>query len=82
MQSIHCQCNYGPQEDFYDEEDETWHGEIIKTTNEILAIIYQQKSLMKRNNVPFKFIKQLEAVIFGNPFSSCSKEKKVTNYFK
>ena len=82
MQSIHHPCNDAPQEDSDDEEDETPHAKLIKTTNEFLAIIDQQKAFMKRNKVHVELVKQLETLIVGNQISLCSKEKEVTDYFK
>ena len=82
LQSIHCPCNDAPQEDSDNEEDETPHAKLIKTTNEFLAKIDQQKAFMKRNKVPVELVKQLETLIVGNQISLCSKEKEVTDYFK
>ena len=82
MQSIHHPCNDAPQEVSDDEEDETPHAKLIKTTNEFLAIIDQQKAFMKRSKVPVELVEQLETLIVGNQISLCSKEKEVTDYFK
>ena len=71
-----------PQEDSDDEEDETPHAKLIKTTNEFVTVIVQQKAFMKRNKVPVELVKQLETLIVGNQISLCSKEKEVTDYFK
>ena len=75
-------CNDAPQEDSDDEGNETPHAKLIKTTNEFLAIIDQQKAFMKRNKVPVELVEQLETLIVGNQISLCSKEKEVTDYFK
>ena len=55
---------------------------MIKSTNEFLAIIDQQKPFMKRNKLPVELVKQLETLIVGNQISLCNKQKEVTNYFK
>ena len=74
--------NDATQEESDDEEDETPPAKLIKTTNEFLAIIDQQKAFMKRNKLPAELVKQLEILIVGNQISLCSKQKEVTNYFK
>ena len=70
------------QEESDDEEDETPPAKLIKSTDEFLAIINQQKAFMKRNKLPVKLVKQLETLIVGNQISLCSQQKEVTNYFK
>ena len=65
-----------------DEEEENPPAKLIKSTNEFLAIIDQQKAFMKRNKLPVKLVKQLETLIVGNQIPLCSKPKEVTNYFK
>ena len=74
--------NDAPQEESDDEDNETLLAKLVKSTNEFLAIIDQQKAFMKRNKLPVKLVKQLETLIVGNQFSLCSKQKEVTNYFK
>ena len=71
-----------PQEESDDEEEENPPAKLIKSTNEFLAIIDQQKAFMKRNNLPVQLVKQLETLIVGNQISLCSKQKEVTDYFK
>ena len=77
-----CTENDAPQEESDDEEDEAPPAKLIKSTNEFLAIIDQQKAFMKRNKFPVKLVKQLETVTVGNQISLCSKKKEVTDYFK
>ena len=77
-----CTENDAPQEESEDEEDEAPHAKMIKSTNEFLAIINQQRAFMKRNNLPVKLVKQLEALIVGNQIALCNKQKEVTDYFK
>ena len=77
-----CTENDAPQEESDDEEDEAPPVKLIKTTNEFLAIIDQQKAFMKRNKLPIKLVKQLQTLIVGNQISLCSKQKEVTGYFK
>ena len=74
--------NDAPQEESDDEEEENPHAKLIKSTNEFLAIINQQKAFMKRNKLPVEFVQQLETLIVGNQIALCSKQKEVTNYFK
>ena len=74
--------NDAPQEESDDEEEENPPAKLIKSTNEFLAIIDQQKAFMKRNKLPVKLVKQLETIIVGNQISLCSKQKEVTDYFK
>ena len=54
------------QEESEDEEDKTPHTKLIKSTNEFLAIVYQQRTFMKRNNLPVELVEQLETLIVGN----------------
>ena len=70
------------QEESDDEEDKIPPTKLIKSTNEVLAIIDQQKTFMKRNKLPVELVKQLETLIVGNHISLCSKQKEVTDYFK
>ena len=77
-----CTENDAPQEESDDEEDEAPPAKLIKSTNEFLAIIDQQKAFMKRHKLPVKLVEQLETLIVGNQISLCSKQKEVTNYFK
>ena len=77
-----CTENDAPQEESDDVEDENPPAKLIKSTNEFLAIINQQKAFMKRNKLPIKLVKQLETLIVGNQISLCSKQKEVTDYFK
>ena len=58
--------NDAPQEESDDEEEENPPAKWIKSTNEFLAIIDQQKAFMKRNNLPVKLVEQLETLIVGN----------------
>ena len=74
--------NDAPQEESEDEEVEAPHAKMIKSTNEFLAIINQQRAFMKRNNLPVEIVKQLETLIVGNQIALCNKQKEVTNYFK
>ena len=74
--------NDAPQEESDDEEEENPPAKLIKSTNEFLAIIDQQKAFMKRKKLPVKLFKQLETLIVGNQISVSSKQKEVTNYFK
>ena len=71
-----------PQEESDDEEEENPPAKLIKSTNEFLAIIDQQKAFMKRNKLPVELVEQLETLIVGNQISLCSKQKEVTSYFK
>ena len=64
--TLFIQKNNAPQEESDDEEDETPPAKLIKSTNEFLAIIDQQKAFMKRNKLPVKLVKQLETLIVGN----------------
>ena len=77
-----CTENDAPQEESDDEEDEVPPVKLIKSTNEVLAMINQQKAFMKRNKLPVELVKQLETLIVGNQISLCSKQKEVTDYFK
>ena len=70
-----CTENDAPQEESDNEEDEAPHAKMIKSTNEFLTIIDQQRAFMKRNNLP-------ETLIVGNQITLCNKQKEVTNYFK
>ena len=74
--------NDAPQEESDDEEEENPPAKLIKSTNEFLAIINQQKAFTKRNKLPVELVKQLETLIVGNQISLCSKKKEVTDYFK
>ena len=74
--------NDAPQEESDDEEEENPPAKLIKSTNEFLAIINQQKAIMKRNKLPVELVKQLETLIVGNQISLYSKQKEVTDYFK
>ena len=74
--------NDAPQEESDDEEEENPPAKLIKSTNEFLAIIDQQKAFMKRNKLPVKLVKQFETLIVGNQISLCSKQKEVIDYFK
>ena len=49
-----CTENDAPQEESDDEEDENPPAKLIKSTNEFLAIIDQQKAFIKRNKLPVK----------------------------
>ena len=73
--------NDAPQEEFNDEEENP-PAKLIKSTNEFLAIIDQQKAFMKRNKLPVELVEQLETLIVGNQIALCSKQKEVTDYFK
>ena len=77
-----CTENDAPQEESEDEEDEAPHAKMIKSTNEFLTIIDQQRAFMKRNNLPVELVEQLETLIVGNQIALCNKQKEVTNYFK
>ena len=55
--------NDAPQEESDDEEEENPPAKLIKSTNEFLAIIDQQKAFMKRNKLPVKLVEQLETSI-------------------
>ena len=77
-----CTENDAPQEESNDEEEENPPAKLIKSTNEFLAIIKQQKAFMKRNKLPVELVKQLETLIVGNQIALCSKQKEVTDYFK
>ena len=74
--------NDAPHEESDDEEEVNPPAKLIKSTNEFLAIINQQKAFMKRNKLPVKLVKQLETLIVGNQIALCSKQKEVTDYFK
>ena len=74
--------NDAPQEESEDEEDVTPTAKLIKSTNEVLAIINQQKAFMKRNKLLVKLVKQLETLIVGNQIALCNKQKELTDYFK
>ena len=74
--------NDAPQEESNDEEEENPLAKLIKSTNELLAIIDQQKAFMKRNKLPVELVEQLETLIVGNQIALCSKQKEVTDYFK
>ena len=77
-----CTENDVPQEESDDEEEKNPLAKLIKSTNEFLATIDQQKAFMKRNKLPVKLVEQLETLIVGNQISLCSKQKEVTDYFK
>ena len=77
-----CTENDAPQEESEDKEGETPPDKLIKSTTGFLAIINQQKALMKRNNLPVELVEQLETLVVGNQIALCSKQKEVTNYFK
>ena len=74
--------NDAPQEESDDEEEENPPAKLIKSTNEFLAIINQQKAIMKRNKLPVELVEQLETLIVGNQIALCSKQKEVTDYWK
>ena len=78
---IHTE-NDAPQEESDDEEDKAPTAKLIKSKNEFLAIINQQKVFMKRNKLPVELVEQLETLIVKNQISLCSKQKEVTDYFK
>ena len=50
-----CSTYDAPQEESDDEEEEN-PAKLIKSTNEFLAIIDQQKAFMKRNKLPVKLV--------------------------
>ena len=77
-----CTENDAPQEESKDEEDVASHAKMIKSTNEFLGIINQERAFMKRNNLPVKLVEQLETLIVGNQIALCNKQKEVTDYFK
>ena len=77
-----CTENDAPQEESDDEEEENPPAKLIKSTNEFLGIIDQQKAFMKRNKLPAKHVKQFKTLIVGNQIVLCSKQKEVTDYFK
>ena len=74
--------NDAPQEKSEDEEDETPHAKMIKSTNKFLAFIDQHRAFMKRNNLPVELAEQLETLIVGNQIALCNKQKEVIDYFK
>ena len=78
---VHTENNASQEESHY-EEEENPPAKLIKSTNEFLAIIDQQKAFMKRNKLPVKLVEQLETLIVGNQISLCSMQKEVTDYFK
>ena len=51
-----CTGNDAPQEESNDEEEENPPAKLIKSTNEFLAIIDQQKAFMKRNKLPVELV--------------------------
>ena len=71
--------NDAPQEESEDEEDESPHVKLIKSTNEFLGIINQQRAFMKRNKLPVELVEQLETLIIGNQIALCNKQKEVTD---
>ena len=77
-----CTENDAPQEESNDEEEENPPAKLIKSTNEFLTIINQQKAFMKRNKLPVELVEQLATLIVGNQIALCSKQKEVTDYFK
>ena len=77
-----CTENDAPQEESDDDKEENPPAKLIKSTNEFLAIIDQQKAFMKRNKLPVELVEQLETLIVENQVALCSKQKEVTDYFK
>ena len=77
-----CTENDAPQEESEDEEDETPPAKLIRSTNEFLAIINQQKAFIKRNKLIVELVEQSETLIVGNQIALCNKQKEVTDYFK
>ena len=65
-----------PQEESDDEEEENPPAKLIKSTNEFLAIIDQQKAFMKRNKLPVELVKQLEILIVGNQILCAASRKR------
>ena len=74
--------NDAPQEESENEEDERPHAKLIKSTNEFLTIINQQKAFMKRNKLPVELVEQLKTLIIENQIVLCNKQKELTDYFK
>ena len=68
--------NDAPQEESDDEENEEPPAKLIKSTNEFLAIIDQQKAFLKRNNLPLDAVEQLETIIVGNHISLSATSKR------
>ena len=73
--------NDAPQEESDDEKDETPPAKLIKSTTEFLAIIYQQKAFLKKNNLPIEIVEQ-QILVVANQITMCSKHKEMTDYFK
>ena len=75
------------ENDAQDESDNKSEEEIpsasaIKTSIEFLAMIDQQKTFLKRNEMPTEIVEQLEAQVVAMQFSLCSKQKQMQDYFK
>ena len=73
--------------DAQDESDDESEEEIpstsaVKTSVEFLAMIDQQKALLKRNEMPTEIVEQLEAQVVAMQFSLCSKQKQMQGYFQ
>ena len=75
------------ENDVQDESDDETEEEIpsvsaIKTSVEFLAMIYQQKAFLKRNELPTEIVEQLEAQVVAMQVSLCSKQKQMQDYFQ
>ena len=74
--------NDAPQHESDDEEDEEPPAKHIRSTNEFLAIIDQQKAFLRRNDLPLDAVEQLVMLFVGKQISLCHKQREVTDYFK
>ena len=73
--------------DAQDESDDESEEEIpstnaIKTSVEFLAMIDQQKTFLKQNEMPTEIVEQLEAQVIAMQFLLCSKQKQMQDYFQ
>ena len=70
------------QEESDDESEEEIPASAIKTSLKFLAMIDQQKSFLKRNQMPTDIVEQLETQLVAMQVSLCSKQKQMQDYFK
>ena len=71
-----CTENDAPQEGSDDEEEENPPAKLIKSTNEFLFIINQQKAFMNGNKLPVQLVEQLETLIVINQIFCAASRKR------
>ena len=65
-----------------DAQDESDDASAIKTSVKFLAMIDQQKTFLKRNQMSTDIVEQLETQVVAMQVSLCSKQKQLQDYFK